>query len=70
MPSAATSKADASRRRIATSGSASWDTCVPKTLIVSADQSLRKSPWRQRPPVGQSLGIDYGSGCGSAAGAG
>ena len=57
VPSAATSKAVASRTRIATSGIASCPTCEPKTLIVSADHSFRKSGWRQRPPVGQKLRI-------------
>ncbi len=52
VPSAATWKADASSTRTAASGSASWETCVPNWLTVSADHSLRKSAWRQRPPVG------------------
>ena len=56
-PSAATSNADASSTRIAASGSASCVTCVPNWLIVSADQSLRKSGCRQRPPLGQRLRI-------------
>src|SRR5262245_24877293 len=54
-PSAATSNAVASRIRSATSGSPSWETCVPNWLIVSADQSLRKAGCRQSPPVGQTL---------------
>ena len=53
VPSAATWKADASSTRTAASGNASWETCVPNWLTVSADHSLRKSAWRQRPPVGQ-----------------
>ena len=53
MPSSATSKALASRMRIAASGSASCETCEPNWLIVCADQSLRKSGCRQRPPRGQ-----------------
>src|SRR5512133_1819941 len=52
VPSAATWKADASSTRTAASGNASWETCVPNWLTVSADHSLRKSAWRQRPPVG------------------
>src|SRR5918996_4457349 len=52
VPSAATSKALASSTRMATSGSASCETCVPNWLIVSADQSLRKSRWHQSPPCG------------------
>src|SRR5215831_5750163 len=53
VPSAATWKAVASRTSTAVSGMASSETCVPNWLTVSADQSLRKSAWRQRPPVGQ-----------------
>src|SRR5919109_191582 len=53
VPSTATSNALASRMRTATSGNAMSSIVEPKTLIVSADQSLRKSGWRQRPPVGQ-----------------
>jgi hypothetical protein len=49
---AATSKADDSSTITATRGRASCPTCEPNWLIVSADQSLRKSPWRQSPPVG------------------
>jgi hypothetical protein len=43
-PSAATSNAVASSTSSATNGIASWETCVPNWLIVSADHSLRKSP--------------------------
>jgi hypothetical protein len=48
-PSAATANGLASRTMIATSGSARAETCVPNWLIDSADQSLRKSGWRQSP---------------------
>jgi hypothetical protein len=51
--SAATSNALASRIEMATNGSASALTWLPKALMVSADQSLRKSPWRQRPLRGE-----------------
>ena len=54
-PRSATSKALASRTMIATSGRASWEICEPSWLIVSALQRLRKSRWRQRPPLGQSF---------------
>ncbi len=40
---------------MATNGSASAVTCEPNWLIVSADQSLRKSGCRQRPPFGHSV---------------
>ncbi len=59
VPSAATSNALASRTRIATKGSASPPICDPNWLIVSADQSLRKSGCRQRPPLGQRLRIVF-----------
>ena len=39
----------------AISGSASWVIAVPKTLMVSAVQSLRKSGWRRRLRVGRSM---------------
>src|ERR687895_676862 len=45
----------ASRVMIATSGRAKPPICEPNWLIVSADQSFRKSPCRQRPLCGQSL---------------
>src|SRR6187401_1705151 len=53
----ATSNADTSRMRIATSGSANAEICDPNWLTVSALQSLRKSGWRQSPPCGQGLRI-------------
>ena len=49
-PRRATSKALASSVITATRGSASCEIPVPKTLIVSAAQRLRKSRWSQRPP--------------------
>src|SRR3990172_8929618 len=52
VPRAATSNGVDSSTITATSGRASCPTCEPNWLIVSADQSLRKSPWRQSPPVG------------------
>ncbi len=45
------------RTRIATSAKAMSSICEPNWLIVSADHSLRKSPWRQSPPFGQRLRI-------------
>ena len=48
---AATSNALASSTRITTSGTRCRRPCEPKTLIVSADHSFRKSRWRQSPPV-------------------
>ena len=54
-PTTATSNALASRTRIAASGIASCEICVPTRLIVWADQSFRKSGCRQRPPRGQRL---------------
>ena len=54
-PSSATSNALTSSVMIATSGRASPVTCEPTWLIVSADQSFRKSGCRQRPPLGQSV---------------
>ena len=58
MPRAATSKVDASRTRIATSGSANWATWVPNRLIVSPDHSFRKSAVAPEAAVGQRLRID------------
>ena len=55
VPRTATSKALASSTRIATSGKARSSICEPNRLIVSADHSFRKSPCRQRPPLGQRL---------------
>src|SRR6188474_1255550 len=57
VPRAATSKALAWRTRIATSAKAMSSIVEPNMEIVSADQSLRKSGWRQSPPVGQRLRI-------------
>src|SRR6188474_2451456 len=57
VPRAATSNALASRTRIATSAKAMSSIVEPNWLIVSADQSLRKSGWRQSPPLGQTLRI-------------
>ena len=51
-PSSATSNALTSSVMIATSGRASPVTCEPTWLIVSADQSFRKSGCRHRPPLG------------------
>jgi hypothetical protein len=39
----------------AAKGIASCEICVPNWLTVSADQSFRKSEWRQRPPRGHRL---------------
>src|SRR5204862_909213 len=55
--SAATAKALACRTKIAASGSASRLNCEPNSLIVCPAQSLRKSPWRQRPRLGQNLAV-------------
>src|SRR5262245_38587576 len=57
VPSAATSNGDDSSVMTATRGRARVPTCEPNWLIVSADQSLRKAPCRQRPPFGQRLRI-------------
>ena len=56
-PISATSNALASSTTMATKPIARSSTAPPNWLIVSADQSFRKSRWRQSPPVGQSLGI-------------
>src|ERR687891_1628896 len=52
VPTTASSNALASRTTIATKPMARSSTCDPNWLIVSADQSLRKSWWRQSPPRG------------------
>src|SRR5262249_38556367 len=62
VPSTATSNADASRTSTAAKGIASWETCEPNWLTVSADQSFRKSAWRQSPPFGQRLRTDASRG--------
>ena len=56
-PRSATSKALASSTMIATSGNPICEICEPSWLTVSAVQRLRKSRWRQRPPLGQSFTV-------------